>query len=760
MEENYEMVASLESDLSSCWEEEDQLIQDPKEEETSEDKPVAVVVGAESNSQLMQSLVSQFVVPEMVKLESEVYKGGFVHGEADNETQYQLPTATFAEQQVPWFGFEEACTFVSQSGRNVVVQCNYCLPRIKTLRSAISTSSNVKKHLERMHPEKLRAIISAIKARKRGRSEPVHDPPPPKMLKQQQTTLERWGSSRETVTQSSLDKKIIDFIIEETLPLQIVDKPSFVSLVRTGLPKDLAILCSKTLRDRIEKRACHMRETLANRMGAVAYVATAADCWTNGKKSYFGVTAHWINPTTLKREVGALACKRLKGRRTYDVLANALHEVHVQYRIHNKVVCITTDNGTNFVKAFKVFMDKEPAEAAGTSDDDEDGDHEEEAETEFVPISEILDTRLKAEEEAVDSGEYFVLPPHQRCASHTLNLVATQDIEAMLSDSSKTSPLGSFKKHFRSLMGKCSKLWSKQSQSAQIAEYIHEQCGMYLKVPNKTRWNSTFDALKQLHELLSTVPQKMDAVMDQCYLPRITAAETVVVQEYTEVMEPLAQSLDILQRENGMLMGYLLPTLYSLDRKLEWLENKPVRYTFCFQLLRGVREALRQRFAAVWEDKRLLLAACLHPRFKLEWLESGQATTRTNKCTMEALLKAEIKMGALHEDRGQSSDKDQEGDALEDAFFNIQPQGKKSAVDTAEEEFLRYLRSPSRELSSLHGFPHVLRCFLQHNTGVPSSATVERLFGPSVKVMTVKRRSLSDVLFEHLVLLRLNGSVL
>ncbi|XP_061489481.1 uncharacterized protein LOC133387824 [Rhineura floridana] len=225
-------------------------------------------------------------------------------------------------------------------------------------------------------------------------------------------------------------------------------------------------------------------------------------------------------------------------------------------------------------------------------------------------------------------------------------------------------------------------------------------------------------------------------------------------------MEPLAQSLDILQRENGMFMGYLLPMLCNLDRKLEGLENKPERYTYCFQLLRGVREALRKQFAAIWEDKRLLLAACLHPRFKLDWLELCQAATHTNKYTMEALLKAEIKMGVLNEDSDQSSDKDQEGDDLEDDFFNFLPQGKKSAVDTAEEELVRYLRSPSREVSSLHGFPRVLRCFLQHNTGMPSSAAVERLFSTGGNVMTVKRHSLSNMLFEHLVLLRHNRNIL
>ncbi|XP_061463403.1 uncharacterized protein LOC133375629 isoform X1 [Rhineura floridana] len=217
-------------------------------------------------------------------------------------------------------------------------------------------------------------------------------------------------------------------------------------------------------------------------------------------------------------------------------------------------------------------------------------------------------------------------------------------------------------------------------------------------------------------------------------------------------MEPLAQSLDILQRENGMFAT----TLCNLDLKLEGLENKPERYTYCFQLLR----ALRKRFAAIWEDKRLFLAACLHPRFKLDCLESCQAATHTNKYTVEALLKAEIKMGVLYEDSDQSSDKDQEGDDLEDDFFNFLPQGKKSAVDTAEEELVRYLRSPSREVSSLHGFPRVLRCFLQHNTGMPSSAAVECLFSTGGNVMTVKRNSLSDMLFEHLVLLRHNKHII
>ena len=48
-----------------------------------------------------------------------------------------------------------------------------------------------------------------------------------------------------------------------------------------------------------------------------------------------------------------LACKRLFGKHTYDNLAKAVQGVHMTFGITDKVVGTTTDNGSNFVKAFK-----------------------------------------------------------------------------------------------------------------------------------------------------------------------------------------------------------------------------------------------------------------------------------------------------------------------------------------------------------------------------------------------------------------------
>nr|XP_034963279.1 uncharacterized protein LOC118081150 isoform X1 [Zootoca vivipara] len=740
MEENYETVTSLESDVSSCWEEgEDPFTQDPKEEETSAEIP---------KPDLMSWLKEEDPIrwgSEEVTRWAETQKGQNIDckvvGEEGTAQDALLARPSTSAKPLPWLGFECAFCFVSQKGKNVTVQCKFCLPKVKTVSAATTSTSNLKRHLQKQHPEQLRVLEAAKRKNTKkhdfSEAEDASGLRPPKMP----ATLERWGSSREPVSQKLLDKKLLDFIVEETVPLQLVDKPSFIEFARLGLGKELSIMSSKTLKERLEKKAYHMREEAAMKMAQVQHVATTADCWTHGRKTYLGVTAHWINPESLTRECCALACRRLKGHHAYD-LATALHNIHVEYKIHHKVVCTTTDNGCNLVKAFRaLYTDRE---AVDVMDQADEGDNDQQ-EVEFVDVCNLLDTgEYRAAEEEM------CLPPHQRCASYTLNLVATQDIERVLN--SKNSPLGGFKKHFCSLLGKCSKLWSKQRQSAITAEYIKDQCGVLLRVPNKTRWSTTYDALKQLRDLLSAAPQKMDSILDFCSLQRITAPEAQVVQEYCEILAPVAQALDILQKENGMFMGYLLPTLYALDHKLEVLEKKPANCSYCRPLVKIVREGIRRRFEPIWKERKLLVAACLHPRFKVDWLDL--CNTEIGKSTMEALLRAEIQR-VVTEQVKSSSERACTADC-DDEFFGIQSRSKKSASDSAEEEVSRYLKFPNSELSSLHAFPQILKSFLAYNTGLPSSAAAERLFGAAGNAMTVKRHSLADDMFEHLVLLKQN----
>ena len=81
-----------------------------------------------------------------------------------------------------------------------------------------------------------------------------------------------------------------------------------------------------------------------------------ADCWTAHHKSYLGMTVHWLDLKTRSRKHAVLACCRIKGHHTCDVLAETISSVHCKFNLlQDKVTRTTTDNAKNFAKAFIQF---------------------------------------------------------------------------------------------------------------------------------------------------------------------------------------------------------------------------------------------------------------------------------------------------------------------------------------------------------------------------------------------------------------------
>ncbi|KAL1277390.1 hypothetical protein QQF64_024063 [Cirrhinus molitorella] len=188
-----------------------------------------------------------------------------------------------------------------------------------------------------------------------------------------------------------------------------------------------------------------MKQKVTAAMSDVEWIATTVDCWTARRKSFIGVTAHWINPGSLERHSAALACKRQKGSHTFEVLASAMNDIHSEYEIHDKVVCTTTDSGSNFLKAFRVFGVENNIETEASMCESEDTDSEGCGEGDGV---EFQDTSLLLDQ---DDGFEVQLPKHQKCACHILNLVSSVDAQKALSNEH-------YKKLYRSVFSKCQAL--------------------------------------------------------------------------------------------------------------------------------------------------------------------------------------------------------------------------------------------------------------------------------------------------------------
>lgn len=64
-----------------------------------------------------------------------------------------------------------------------------------------------------------------------------------------------------------------------------------------------------------------------------------------------GITAHWLDPSTLDRHSAVLACRTAIGTHTYNEVTRIIDEVLEEYGIQNKIIQITTDNGLNFAQS-------------------------------------------------------------------------------------------------------------------------------------------------------------------------------------------------------------------------------------------------------------------------------------------------------------------------------------------------------------------------------------------------------------------------
>jgi len=156
-------------------------------------------------------------------------------------------------------------------------------------------------------------------------------------------------------------------------------------------------------------------------------------------------------------------------------------------------VCATvTDNCSNFVEAFTVYSDS----ASKIVEDAE-------LEGEDV-VFEDMDELLSVDDDDLTQVQHD-LPPHYRCAAHSLNLVASKDVDKFLSTSSISKTV------YRNSFAKSSALWNKASRStvaSDTAQYIIKR---RLIVPNATRWNSNYDTVVRvtenpIAELMISVP--------------------------------------------------------------------------------------------------------------------------------------------------------------------------------------------------------------------------------------------------------------
>lgn len=651
---------------------------------------------------------------------------------------------------------------------HVEAACQLCLPKGKVIQGSVETTTNFVKHLKRIHLTEYPAYTKyKMEKQKQRHSLEVASSSSSKL---RQATLTMASDKKNAVNQAEFNKRVVHFIINTISAVSIIDHPSFKAMFE-GF--NVNVMGRKSAMTTIQKMFKSHQDDLKMQIGKQRFLCSTADIWSSKRRSFMGVTLHWLDDK-LERVSVALACQRFRGVHNYKNIAEKLDYIYGKYGINtDQIIATVTDNASNFVKAFNEFTSQKsavteskekvnPSLSVSDSDDSDASDND----IELTTIPDECDS-------AAETEFAIMLPKHVRCASHTLNLIATSDCTKAIS-----SNVGVRTKHMHAI-DKCRKLWTKAGRPG-TAEIIMEVLGHTLSCPGETRWNSYFDCISRiLHE--DTKP-KLATLHQKLGLPHFKETEIQYLEDYCQVMKPLATALDILQGETNTYFGYLLPTLTSLANKWEKMKNDfhGPRHFSANLILNTCSEALFRRFSSVFEleSNEAVVAAVSLPKFKLRWFNTLKNLYQTNLSSdsikQMVMLSAEQLLDS--ESEGCDSDtKDQDQDMDYDGYFDFndapgpgpssvhihkskesQMLDKKKNKSKIELELLHYLDDKRTNLSILNDYANIKNLFVRYNTCLPSSAAVERLFSFATMVNNPRRHALTDDNFEKLVILKAN----
>src|SRR5436190_14150468 len=143
------------------------------------------------------------------------------------------------------------------------------------------------------------------------------------------------------------------------------------------------------------------------------------------------------------------------------------------------------------------------------------------------------------------------------------------------------------------------------------------------------------------------------------------------------------------------------------------------------------------RFSTLFEKNDLIIASCLHPKFKLNWINGKEKKLAKN------YLKNVLGIRSIDRSR-----------RYHDDFFAFNQQTKE--VESAQEELYRFFKSNNCGITTLNDYPAIKKLFIKYNTALPSSASVERMFSVGGSVIMPQRGHFLDNIIEYQILLKIN----
>ncbi|XP_046973455.1 E3 SUMO-protein ligase ZBED1-like [Vanessa cardui] len=476
--------------------------------------------------------------------------------------------------------------FFNKNTDSAQVSCKLCSAKYKYVGG---TTTSLVNHLKKKHivqyAEAVGSNLQVEEIENRNTSSQnsnvvILNEPAPKRQKQMRLTAPT------KINQRTGDEALLNMIVLDMQPLQIVENEGFRKFVKT-LNRDYELPSRKKVTQSLEEKYKICSSEAKEKLKEVADIAITTDIWSSdSQKSFISVTTHFIRQGTLNSVV--ISTSELLENHTSLNIANSLKAILMEWQIFDKVVTIVTDNASSMKKAVKDYLNKR---------------------------------------------NHF-------CVAHTLNL-AVKDCLIKDSENAQTNYLKN--SEVLDIISKCRAIVTHFKQSVKSSNTLRDmqrQMNMdiiKLKQEVNTRWNSTF----YMFERLLRTKVALSATLPLLDSPpaNLNASEWAILEDCVALLQPIEKMSTTLSGDSYPTLSCIIPLVRGLQHSV----SKKVPSTSAGQhLQQSLLDVIDKRLSVYENNRTAAKATILDPRFKKKAFGLETSAENAVKYVLEELAQYQL----------------------------------------------------------------------------------------------------------------------
>src|SRR6185369_3407089 len=156
--------------------------------------------------------------------------------------------------------------------------------------------------------------------------------------------------------QEKINNSLLKFIINDSQPFHILKSVSFQNFLST-LNSNYQLPTQQKIDELLEYSYQNSVNKLKKTIDCNAeFISLTSDFWTSkGRHGYIGITCCWLN-SNFEPQEALLSLQHVPFPHTAEVIYDIFKETILEWKLENKVTCITTDNGSNIIKATQILQ--------------------------------------------------------------------------------------------------------------------------------------------------------------------------------------------------------------------------------------------------------------------------------------------------------------------------------------------------------------------------------------------------------------------